>query len=243
MHGCQQRWQHTLHLRTPTQHEDPYSNEPSRLPALVVRSAKPFNAETPPELLADSLVTPNDLFYVRNHLPVPHLDAATHTVTMCVLALCVCMCMHCVWWTCCPNTLKHTHTHPNTPKHTHTPQRGPRPSHAAPVSGRPPLPLPPAHRHRRLQCAGNKRDAFNAVKEVKGLVWDVGAIGNATWTGVLLRDVLLEAGMREEDLRGVEHIQFEGADADMEGAAYGASIPVHKARDCVCVCLCVCLCV
>lgn len=79
-----------------------------------------------------------------------------------------------------------------------------------------------------LQCAGNKRDAFNSVKEVKGLAWDVGAIGNATWTGVLLRDVLLAAGMQEADLRGVQHIQFEGADADMEGHAYGASIPVHK---------------
>lgn len=74
----------TLSVALPisTQHADPYSNEPSRLPSLVVRSAKPFNAETPPELLADSLITPNDLFYVRNHLPVPHLDAATHTVTM-----------------------------------------------------------------------------------------------------------------------------------------------------------------
>lgn len=30
-------------------------------------------AETPKELLVGSLVTPNDLFYVRNHLPVPHI--------------------------------------------------------------------------------------------------------------------------------------------------------------------------
>lgn len=89
-----------------------------------------------------------------------------------------------------------------------------------------------------LQCAGNKRDAFNAFKEVKGLAWDVGAIGNATWTGVLLRDVLLEAGMKEEDLRGVQHVQFEGADADMEGAAYGASIPVHKVHMLTCMIPC-----
>lgn len=71
----------------PAQHADPYANEPNRLPALVVRSAKPFNAETPPELLADSLMTPSTLFYVRNHLPVPHLDAATHVVTMYVAAV------------------------------------------------------------------------------------------------------------------------------------------------------------
>ena len=30
-------------------------------------------AETPKELLIGSLITPNDLFYVRNHLPVPHI--------------------------------------------------------------------------------------------------------------------------------------------------------------------------
>ncbi|KAK9836142.1 hypothetical protein WJX81_004420 [Elliptochloris bilobata] len=59
---------------------DPYANEPQRHPALVVRTAKPFNAETPGALLAGSPLTPVDLFYVRNHLPVPHVDAATHSV-------------------------------------------------------------------------------------------------------------------------------------------------------------------
>ncbi|KAI7843653.1 hypothetical protein COHA_002555, partial [Chlorella ohadii] len=52
---------------------DPYANEPARHPALIVRSQKPMNSETPKELLAGSLLTPNDLFYVRNHLPVPHI--------------------------------------------------------------------------------------------------------------------------------------------------------------------------
>ena len=59
---------------------DPYANEPARHPALVVRTQKPFNAETPGPLLAGAPLTPVDLFYVRNHLPVPHVDAATHTV-------------------------------------------------------------------------------------------------------------------------------------------------------------------
>ena len=38
-----------------------------------MRSAKPFNAETPKEILGEQLFTPNELFYVRNHLPVPHV--------------------------------------------------------------------------------------------------------------------------------------------------------------------------
>ena len=42
-----------------------------------VRTARPFNAETPAQLLVDSFVTPNELFYVRNHLPVPQGPAPT----------------------------------------------------------------------------------------------------------------------------------------------------------------------
>ena len=34
----------------------------------------PFNGETPLALLADNLITPNELFFIRNHLPVPKLD-------------------------------------------------------------------------------------------------------------------------------------------------------------------------
>jgi sulfite oxidase len=42
---------------------------------LIVRSMRPPDFETPVALL-DSFITPNDLFYVRSHLPVPQVDAA-----------------------------------------------------------------------------------------------------------------------------------------------------------------------
>ena len=51
-----------------------YADEPSRHPALVINSQEPFNAEPPASLLTASFETPNDLFFVRNHLPVPVLD-------------------------------------------------------------------------------------------------------------------------------------------------------------------------
>eukprot|EP00357_Protocruzia_adherens_P033947 CAMPEP_0114981348 /NCGR_PEP_ID=MMETSP0216-20121206/5494_1 /TAXON_ID=223996 /ORGANISM="Protocruzia adherens, Strain Boccale" /LENGTH=318 /DNA_ID=CAMNT_0002343009 /DNA_START=4205 /DNA_END=5161 /DNA_ORIENTATION=- len=54
--------------------DDPFAHEPDRHPALKVNSWQPFNAETPSELLADKFVTPSDLLYVRNHLPVPVID-------------------------------------------------------------------------------------------------------------------------------------------------------------------------
>lgn len=54
--------------------DGPYSQDPARHPALKVNSSMPFNAEPPPELLMESFITPNDLFFVRNHLPVPTVN-------------------------------------------------------------------------------------------------------------------------------------------------------------------------
>ena len=59
---------------------DPYANEPKRHRALIVRSPKPFNAETPKDALGSSPTTPNELFYVRNHLPVPHVEPGAYSV-------------------------------------------------------------------------------------------------------------------------------------------------------------------
>lgn len=61
---------------------DPYANDPERHPALIPRSLKPYNAEIPPELINDSFITPNDLFFVRNHLPVPTIDPQTFRLTL-----------------------------------------------------------------------------------------------------------------------------------------------------------------
>ena len=43
---------------------------------LIVRSMRPPDFETPVALL-DSFITPNDLFYVRSHMPVPQVDPST----------------------------------------------------------------------------------------------------------------------------------------------------------------------
>jgi DMSO/TMAO reductase YedYZ molybdopterin-dependent catalytic subunit len=58
-------------------------NEPaSTSPAgLIVRENQPPNLESPFELL-DGLLTPIHLFYVRNHFPVPQLDARTHQLNI-----------------------------------------------------------------------------------------------------------------------------------------------------------------
>ncbi len=50
-----------------------------------------------------------------------------------------------------------------------------------------------------LQCSGNRRSEMNRVKPVKGLEWAQGAMGNAVWKGVRLRDVLLDLGVKDSD--------------------------------------------
>lgn len=55
---------------------DPFSGDPERSPLLMMLSPTPCNAETPMSLLVDSFITPSEIFYKRNHAPVPHVDDA-----------------------------------------------------------------------------------------------------------------------------------------------------------------------
>ncbi|KAK9508369.1 hypothetical protein O3M35_005950 [Rhynocoris fuscipes] len=57
---------------------DPYAWEPRRHPALMKSSDKPFCAEPPTQFLIQSHITPQELFFVRNHLPVPDVDPETY---------------------------------------------------------------------------------------------------------------------------------------------------------------------
>lgn len=53
---------------------------PGKHPGLLAREEEPANLETPPGLLRGQPVTPSERFYVRNHGPVPAVDAETHRV-------------------------------------------------------------------------------------------------------------------------------------------------------------------
>lgn len=79
-----------------------------------------------------------------------------------------------------------------------------------------------------IMCGGNRRSEMSEVKKLKGISWNVGAVGNATWTGVRLYDVLKDLGINED---AFNHVQFEGYDLDPSGTPYGASIPITKAMD------------
>ncbi|KAG8634905.1 sulfite oxidase isoform X2 [Manihot esculenta] len=85
-----------------------------------------------------------------------------------------------------------------------------------------------------LQCAGNRRTAMSNVKEVKGVGWDVSAIGNAVWGGAKLADVLELVGIAKwtsTTKSGGKHVEFVSIDKCKEenGGPYKASIPLSHA--------------
>lgn len=61
--------------------DDPFKHDPERDASLIVRTAKPCNAETPGSLLTDFL-TPIRLFFVRNHLWVPQTHESPQSLTI-----------------------------------------------------------------------------------------------------------------------------------------------------------------
>ncbi|MCJ1431983.1 hypothetical protein MMC27_001339 [Xylographa pallens] len=61
--------------------DDPFEGDPVRDPRLRTHTDKPCNAETPASELS-GFVTPNQLFYTRNHLWVPQLDRNSYTLVV-----------------------------------------------------------------------------------------------------------------------------------------------------------------
>ena len=76
------------------------------------------------------------------------------------------------------------------------------------------------------QCSGNRRGLF--APHVPGVQWGYGAMGNAVWTGVRLKDVLEDAGIGGNALEVVAN----GADAPpLSGPDFVKSLPMWKALD------------
>ncbi|KAE9466411.1 hypothetical protein C3L33_01701, partial [Rhododendron williamsianum] len=87
-----------------------------------------------------------------------------------------------------------------------------------------------------LQCAGNRRTAMSKTKTVKGVGWDVAALGNAVWSGAKLADVLELVGilkLTSATPSGGKHVEFVSIDKCKEenGGPYKASIPLSQATN------------
>jgi DMSO/TMAO reductase YedYZ molybdopterin-dependent catalytic subunit len=77
------------------------------------------------------------------------------------------------------------------------------------------------------QCSGNSRSLYKP--NVPGAQWEHGAMGNARWTGVRLRDLLDRAGVKA----GAVAVRFNGLDQPVVDGApdFMKSLDIDHARD------------
>jgi len=88
----------------------------------------------------------------------------------------------------------------------------------------------PHHTYRlQLECGGNGRSEFNPPAH--GNQWTVGAVGCAEWTGVRLRDVLEDCGIKENAV----YIGYRAADTHLSGdpkkEPISRGVPMRKALE------------
>lgn len=78
-----------------------------------------------------------------------------------------------------------------------------------------------------LECGGNGRSEFNPP--AKGNQWTVGAVSCAKWTGVRLRDILEDTGLKNNAV----YIGYHGADTHLSGdrgkEPISRGVPIDKA--------------
>ncbi len=83
--------------------------------------------------------------------------------------------------------------------------------------------------HITLECGGNGRKEFNPP--AKGNQWGTGAVGCARWTGVRLKDVLDDVGLKSNAV----YIGYYGADMHLSGATdkypISRGVPISKAME------------
>lgn len=152
------------------------------------RTFRPPNYETPAEAFRDVL-TPNDQFFVRWHLPlIPEVHAPAWTLTVTGAGA--------------------------EGERTFTLEELQRDFEQVEVVA-------------VCQCAGNRRGYSDP--HVPGVQWGPGAVGNARWRGVRLKDVLSRVGARKETLE----VGFAAGDrAPLDATPrFVKSIPYWKAVD------------
>ena len=160
-------------------------------PALIIHTTEPFNAETPPDLITREAITPNELFFARNHGAIPEVDPDTYRLTVGGLVE-------------RPLSFSLADLRRSFPSQT--------------IAA-------------TLQCAGNRRRELSQVTDIPNeVLWDLGTISHAEWTGVRLRDVLAQAGVGA----GAGHVALTSLGQVVRRGkvfGYGGSIPLDKALE------------
>ncbi|KAL7509508.1 hypothetical protein ACHAXN_010964 [Cyclotella atomus] len=62
-----------------------------------------------------------------------------------------------------------------------------------------------------LVCAGNRRKEQNMIRQTIGFNWGAGGVSTNVWRGVMVRDLLLKAGVSEKNMAN-KHVEFIGVE-------------------------------
>src|SRR6266853_3735939 len=156
--------------------------------ALILQRTRPPLLETPLEVFDQSVLTPNDRFFVRWHWAVIPTEVKVDTFRLAV----------------------HGHVNRNLS-----------------LSLNDILALPQVDLVAINQCSGNSRGYFQP--RASGGQWSNGAMGNARWTGVRLKDVLDRAGVKA----GAVQVRFNGLDEPVlpDAPKFMKSLAIDHARD------------
>lgn len=84
-----------------------------------------------------------------------------------------------------------------------------------------------------LECGGNGRSFFNPG--ASGNQWSTGAVGNAEWTGVRLRDVLNAAGLKPSAVYTGHYGNDMHLSGDPERTVISRGVPIEKAMSPECM--------
>jgi len=170
------------------------SNDPSKLfgksKEMIVLSDRPWNIETPPHLLADS-VTPASKMFVRNNGIIPlEIDPIKWMLTIDGESV--------------SQTKSYTLAEIKSKFRIYTYQV-------------------------TLECGGNGRGEFDPP--TTGNQWGIGAVSSAKWTGIRLRDLLNDVGIKNDAV----YIGYYGADSHLSGdpnkSPISRGVPLFKAME------------
>ncbi|KAJ4785811.1 Sulfite oxidase [Rhynchospora pubera] len=207
-----------------------YSREPPRHPSLKINAKEPFNAEPTRQDLILSYITPVDYFYKRNHGPIPIVeDIDRYSLAIDGLV--------------------------DKPIQLSMAQIRLLPKYNVTATLQVDIKVFLFYLFRNiysmldsimesgskimfhhLQCAGNRRTAMSQQLKVRGVGWDISALGNAVWGGAKLSDVLELVGVSKltsVTSSGGKHVEFISIDKCKEekGGPYKASVPISQATN------------
>lgn len=149
-----------------------YIEDPIRHTNNFIHKKEPYNCEPFPQDLINDYLTPKNIWFIRNHHPVPKLDKdysvkiSGNGLTTINLSL---------------EDIKNKY-------------------HKKDIIS-------------TIQCAGNRRKEFNNLEKTLGLNWNIGAISNAKWSGISLKEVINDLKENDQEFKNNKHIHFIGYDA------------------------------